>query len=133
MLSTIKYPVLVVVLLGTFTALSAGSASVRGRLLVPEEGQAIQLLTDSGRTLELAIDELLDHTMRDPQLARRVWELRGREAEVGKFEVDRAFTIKDGKRYRVTYYCEICHITTYEPGRCMCCQDDTELREILDD
>ncbi len=68
--------------------------------------------------------------MRDPQLAGRTWEALGREAADGRFEVDRAFTIKNGRRHRVTYYCEICHITTYEPGRCMCCQENTELREI---
>ena len=87
----------------------------------------------TGRKLELKTDELLDATMRDPPLAGRTWEIRGNEADADTFEVDRAFTIKNGKRYRVTYYCEICHITTYDPGRCMCCQEDTELREILDE
>ncbi len=114
-------------------AASAGGESIRGQLAQPVEGRPLQLITTAGRAVELAVDELLERTMRDPQLAGRTWEALGREAADGRFEVNRAFTVKDGRRYRVTYYCEICHITTYEPGRCMCCQEDTELREILEE
>ena len=112
---------------------AAAGASIRGHLAPTVEGRPLQLVTASGRAVDLAADELLERTMRDPQLAGRTWETLGREAADGRFAVDRAFTIKDGRRYRVTYYCEICHITTYEPGRCMCCQENTELREILEE
>ena len=112
---------------------AAAGASIRGQLAPTVEGQPLQLVTAAGRAVDLAADELLERTMRDPQLAGRTWEALGREAADGRFAVDLAFTIKDGRRYRVTYYCEICHITTYEPGRCMCCQENTELREILEE
>lgn len=68
--------------------------------------------------------------MRDPQLAARLWEVRGRFQSDGRFAAERIFTVKGGQLHRVTYYCVICHITTHEPGRCMCCQGDTDLREI---
>lgn len=113
-------------------AVAADGGSLQGRLVKPLEDRPLQLLASDGRTVELAVEELLERTMRDPQLADRSWEMRGRALADGRFEVDRAFTIKAGQRYRVTYYCEICHITTHEPGRCMCCQEDTELREILE-
>jgi len=32
----------------------------------------------------------------------------------------------------VTYYCDVCHIYTHEPGKCMCCQDETVLQEYLE-
>ena len=109
---------------------SAAAATLQGQLVKPTEGNPIQLISGDG-PVTLVVDELQDATMRDPQLADRTWHLRGHESTDGAgFKVDRAFTVKDGKLYRVTYYCEICHITTYDPGRCMCCQEATELREI---
>ncbi len=122
--------------LGLFVALvvSASDAPVnlQGPLVPPTDGNAILIVTVDG-PVTLTVDELLDSTMRDPQLADRTWRVRGNESDDGSFKVDRAFTVKDGKLYRVTYYCEICHITTYDPGRCMCCQEGTELREIPED
>ncbi len=108
----------------------AAAESIQGRLAQPVEGRPLQLIAADGSTVELAVDEFLERTMRDPPLAGRTWEALGRKTADGRFEVDRAFTIKNGRRHRVTFYCEICHITTYEPGRCMCCQEMTELREI---
>ena len=66
----------------------------------------------------------------DPRLAGREWEFEGSFAADNRFEIRKLFTIKQGRRHRVTYYCEICHIYTHEPGRCMCCQEETELQEI---
>ncbi len=80
--------------------------------------------------MELLTDEGLELTLRDPQLADRTWEVRGSRSDDGRFQVEKIFTVKDGELHRVTYYCEICHITTHEPGLCMCCQGDTDLREI---
>lgn len=132
MLSAITFPgvLLALSLLAGAAGAAPAAAGIQGQLAPAAEGRPLQLIAADGRSFELAVDELLERTMRDPQLAGRTWEALGREAADGRFEVDRAFTIKDGRRYRVTYYCEICHITTHEPGRCMCCQENTELREI---
>lgn len=70
------------------------------------------------------------HILNDPQLAERLWELEGRWLADGLFAARKIFTVKDGDLYEVTYYCEICNIVSYRPGRCMCCQQDVELREI---
>ena len=135
MLSAIIYRSAGVLLLSLILSASAAAAAatLQGRLMKPTDGNPIQLVSADG-PVTLVVDELQDATMRDPQLADRTWQLRGHEStDGGAFKVDRAFTIKDGKLYRVTYYCEICNITTYDPGRCMCCQEDTELREIPED
>ncbi|MCP5112893.1 MAG: hypothetical protein GY953_18870 [bacterium] len=34
---------------------------------------------------------------------------------------------REGKRYMVTYWCEVCAIRTYTPGICQCCQEETAL------
>lgn len=112
-------------------AVPAQTISLRGQLEPPEDGQPLRLRTASGQSVELALEESgLESVLRDPQLATRDWELRGSETEDGRFAVERIFTVKDGQLHRVTYYCEICHITTHEPGPCMCCQGVTDLREL---
>ncbi len=115
-----------------FLALSCpamGMEAVRGTLAQPVTGEPLLLLTDTG-TVELALDESFDLTMRDPQLRERTWEVRGQRDGDGALRVEKIFTVKDGTLHRVTYYCVICHITTHEPGLCMCCQGDTDLREL---
>ncbi len=104
--------------------------TVRGQLEPPAANAPLRLATADGALLELVTDEGLDRTLRDPQLADRTWEIRGDRTDDGRLSVEKIFTVKDGELHRVTYYCEICHITTHEPGRCMCCQGDTDLREL---
>lgn len=112
-------------------AVSAQTISLRGQLEAPEDGQPLRLRTADGQSFELVLHESgLENVLRDPQLATRDWEMRGSATEDGRFAVERIFTVKDGQLHRVTYYCEICHITTHEPGPCMCCQGVTDLREI---
>ena len=108
----------------------ASTASIRGTLVPPVADEPLQLALTDGGTVELELDEGLDLTMRDPQLAKRLWEVRGQLKDGGRFTVEKIFTVKDGELHRVTYYCEICHITTHQPGPCMCCQGDTDLREL---
>lgn len=122
------FRILTVLVLASSAA--ASPAALRGRLAPPGEGEPLRLVTAHGGSFELATDGTLELTLRDPQLAERTWEVRGRRLDDEGFFVEKIFTVKDGELHRVTYYCEICHITTHEPGRCMCCQDDTELREI---
>ena len=109
----------------------ASAEAIRGTLVPPADGQQLQLALTGGGTVDLELDEGLELTMRDPQLAKRLWELRGQHQDGGRFAVEKIFTVKDGELHRVTYYCEICHITTHEPGPCMCCQGVTDLRELL--
>lgn len=109
----------------------ASAEAIRGTLVAPAADESLRLTLTGGGTVELELDEGLELTMRDPQLAKRLWELRGERQDGGRFAVEKIFTVKDGELHRVTYYCEICHITTHEPGLCMCCQGDTDLRELL--
>jgi hypothetical protein len=92
--------------------------------------QPLGFVTNEGKKFEVSGDFISNAQLRDPQLLEREWELVGSTQPDGHFEIVKQFTIKDGKRYRVTYFCEICNITTYEPGRCMCCQGPTDLHEI---
>ncbi len=127
-------PVLVAALL--LPAAFAGSPQVlRGHLQSaagPPSGPngPLVLLAEQGNPYPVSGDSITNAQLRDPRLHDRLWELEGELQPDGHFEIRRLYTIKDGKRHRVTYYCEVCHIRTYQPGPCMCCQDETELQEI---
>jgi len=72
----------------------------------------------------------LFHTLQDQRLAKRQVRLEGVDKSDGTFEVSKLYTVRDGKLYRVRYYCEVCNIEALEPGNCVCCQQPTELQEI---
>lgn len=53
-------------------------------------------------------------------------------AATDQFQVDPSYThavhvLKDGKKFMVTYWCDVCSIRQYEPGPCWCCQRETHL------
>jgi len=99
-----------------------------------------KLLTTSGDCPVLQIQEkdqplsadttYLFHTLQDNRLANREVRVEGTMKGDGTFEVERFFTVKDGKLYRVRYFCKTCNIVALEPGNCICCQQPTELQEI---
>ncbi len=104
--------------------------AVRGHVLVaPNHDADHRLETDDGKVWTLVVETDAFHSLHDPELAGRTWELVGYPLGDDRFDVRKLFTIKDGERHAVTYYCEICHIVSYRPGMCMCCQEDVELRE----
>jgi hypothetical protein len=70
------------------------------------------------------------HTLQDNRLGGREIQVQGTLGRGGTFEVSKFFTVRNGKLYRVRYYCETCNIVALEPGRCVCCQQPTELQEI---
>ena len=70
------------------------------------------------------------HTLLDKRLANREVRLEGTMKPDGTFEAERLFTIKNGKLYKVRYFCKTCNIVALEPGNCICCQQPTELQEI---
>jgi hypothetical protein len=72
----------------------------------------------------------LFHTLQDKRLTNRQVRLEGTKKPDGTFEVAKLFTVRNGKLYRVRYFCEICNIEALEPGNCVCCQQPTELQEI---
>lgn len=78
----------------------------------------------TGRTVWLL------HTLQDKRLADREIRVEGEWQPDGTLKVNQLYTVRDGKLYRVRYFCEICNIEALEPGDCVCCQQPTELQEI---
>ncbi len=141
-------------LLGNFTS-KCGAACVCGLLLAlmafappSQAAQSKPLPSREGKLIDLpgkgpvlktpdnkvqplsATTPYLFHTLQDKRLAGREVRVEGRPQADGTFQVEWLYTIRDGKLYRVRYYCKTCNIVALEPGRCVCCQQPTELQEI---
>ena len=121
------------------SAASVGNVSkLRGHLGPAEDqssltGDSILFVTLDGQKHIVTGDIFSLGQLRDTRLAGRAWELEGIPEPNGPFQIQKLFTLKNGKRYVVTYYCDICHIYTHEPGKCMCCQKETALQEHLEE
>jgi len=112
------------------TTTSSGQEVVVHGSIHQEDGKPPVVITDDHKTYLVSGDEFLEAQMKDTRLNGRAVELRGHENGPGKFAASHMYTVKDGKRYDVTYWCDVCSIRTHMPGRCMCCQGPTELQEI---
>ena len=104
-------------------------AALEGKLLsVPGQGPALQI---HGKDQPLsATTTYLFHTLLDKRLFGREVRLEGTMKADGTFEVERLYTVRNGKLYRVRYFCKVCNLEALEPGDCVCCQQPTELQEI---
>jgi hypothetical protein len=103
--------------------------ALEGKLLsIPEEG-AVLRIHEKDQPLS-ATTTYLFHTLLDKRLANREVRVEGTMKADGTFEVERLYTVRSGKLYRVRYFCKVCNIEALEPGDCVCCQQPTELQEI---
>ncbi len=116
---------------------SESSASLRGRL---STGDTPSIATADGKSIFLSGDSDTKGVLGDDRLQRTDFEVLGRYTDPSHFDVDKIhtrslFVHKDNKRLMVTYWCDVCYIRTYTPGKCWCCQKytDLDLRESLPD
>lgn len=113
--------------------------SLRGKL-VQAEGEPPVLQLPDGKRVTLTGDEPTLGVLDDDRLANDDFEVLGRWLGEGRFEVapihTRSMFVHQGaKRMMVTYWCDVCYIRTYTPGKCWCCQKytDLDLRESLEE
>jgi hypothetical protein len=108
-----------------------GQESVKGKLIQQGDAPAV-LQTDGGKPVRLSGDDDTQKVLHDPRLAGMNLEVLGHFAGPDQFTVGPSydknmFVLKDGKRLRITYWCDVCSIRTYAPGVCVCCQKWTDL------
>lgn len=109
---------------------AAKSTEIRGKLVQPENGP-VSLDTGSGK-LEIKADKDSTMILRDTRLAPLTIALHGHPIDATHFQLDPFFrkpiyAVKNGKELLVTYYCDVCSIRYYTPGRCVCCQQETRV------
>jgi hypothetical protein len=112
--------------------LGADTAGVpyRGKL-VKGPGDKPALQTSDGKLIFLSGDEDTVGVLKDKRLAGAEFEvigtLNGDTVAINPIHTAALFVWKDGKRLRVTYWCDVCAIRTYTPGLCWCCREETAL------
>jgi len=117
-------------------ALPASRASAELKPPLPIEGKLVQLssgpaLRVNGKDFRLSAQKpWYLHTLKDKRLANREIRVEGEWAPDGSLKIIHFYTVKHGRLYRVRYFCEVCNIEALEPGKCVCCQQPTELQEI---
>jgi hypothetical protein len=107
-----------------------------GKVVAVEEpaGQSddrgFALKADDGTTHPLVADDVSRMFRLYPQLRDRPVTITGRLLPGTKdLKVEFVKTIKNGKPFVVDFWCEVCQISHQQPGPCVCCGDELELRE----
>jgi hypothetical protein len=133
-----KHLILFAVFLGSaFVAPAGGAQTTKARPEIPADGKLVQspgqgpILEVQGKLFHLsARTAWLFHTLQDKRLANREIRVEGEWQPDGTLKVNHVFTVRDGKLYRIRYFCEVCNIEALGPGNCVCCQQPTEMQEI---
>jgi hypothetical protein len=95
-------------------------------------GNTFGLKAGDGKIYPLKTDKSVETLNVEKRLQTREFHLTLRQVKNSPaYEIIKSQFIRRGKVYDFYYYCEVCNITTYSPGRCMCCQQETEYREKL--
>lgn len=116
---------------GSAATTPSTTQSVKGKLAQQKDAPPV-LRTDDGKNLTLTGDDDTRKVLTDPRLNGETLETIGHfttpeQFAVGPIYEKNMFVLKDGKRLRITYWCDICSIRTYAPGVCVCCQKWTDL------
>ena len=103
------------------------NTTLRGKLIQPST-----LLTQEGRRIQLAGDASTMGVVNDSRVVGIEFEVIGTfkspgEFEIGPIHTKSMYVLKNSHRLFITYWCEVCSIRTYTPGKCWCCQEQTEL------
>jgi hypothetical protein len=105
--------------------------SIRGTL-THSPGKQPALDPGNHKPIYLKGDHDTMEVLNDDRLAGADFEAIGHFTEPDRFTIEpitskSMFVHKDGKRLMITYWCDICYIRTYSPGKCVCCQKNTDL------
>ncbi len=112
-------------------AFGSGRDVLRGKLGAGKKGHPVLLLS-GGRSVRLEADIDSTGVLTDSRLLGDDFEVLGKRVNEGLFRVDpiqttAIFVYRDGKKWLITYWCDVCYIRTYTPGKCACCQKETDL------
>lgn len=95
-----------------------------------QTGKPPMIVTPDQKAYTVTGDDFTKAQMADSRLNGREIEVDGHFTSATNFEATHLYTIKNGKRYDITYWCDVCSIRTHLPGPCMCCQGPTQLQEL---
>jgi hypothetical protein len=115
-----------------FSKVRANGLPLRGELVRTSDGKPA-LKTKDGRLVRLEGDSDTEGVLNDERLKGADFEVIGKPSApdvfvVGPIHEKSMWVHRDGKRLSISYWCELCSIRNYTPGKCQCCQEETELQ-----
>ncbi len=87
--------------------------------LVSADGKRYKFLSADSSTAMFA----------DSRVRQRELQITAKLLPDDKLEIVTVQSVRDGKLYDIYYFCELCNITAYAPGPCVCCRQELEFRE----
>lgn len=111
-------------------AAEQNDTAIFGRL-VARDGKTPTLHLENKDVPLVSEKRSIAETLRDSRLSGRELKAVGHVKADGSFEVREFFVVRPDALYRVIYHCDVCNITTFSPGDCMCCQAPTVPVEVL--
>lgn len=112
------------------TAQAEKETSLQGKLQI-SEGKAT-VVVEQGKAVSLESDVAdVAATLSDERISGRPVKVLGRFGPDGVFSVREFYVVRPESLYRIIYFCDTCHITTFAPGDCACCQEPTVPTEVL--
>ncbi len=92
--------------------------------------RVLAISTNDGKLLPI-IEDLRGRAFRlDERLRQMEVELRVRRYDATPaIQVIRVYEWRDGQKFQVDYWCDVCAIVMFETGPCACCQDHNRLRQ----
>ena len=88
-------------------------------------------LESGTKNISLSItDEAISETLQDARNSGKQLKAMGEFCKDGSFEVSDFWVIHPDGLYKIIYYCNVCHITAFSPGNCICCQQPTAPQEV---
>ncbi len=128
----VKLPILVLLTVAiVFPAVGfeQGTATLQGTLEFAKDGTPM-LRTADGEVALGSGSKPLSDTLKDTRLSGRTLKVVGRTGKNSSFDVNEFFVVRGENLYRIIYYCEVCNITAFSPGNCVCCQRPTAPVEV---
>jgi hypothetical protein len=107
-----------------------GSSTVIQGTLGIQAGKGPTLMTAQKTYILQGQSPYILHVLEDKRLLNQELQLEGTKGANGTFVVSRLYAVRNGRLYKVQYYCEVCNITYVEPGHCYCCGRETKLQEV---
>jgi len=107
-----------------------GETSLQGKLQISDGKAAV--VVEPGNVVSLDSDVAdVAATLSDERISGRPVKVLGRFRQDGVFSVREFYVVRPESLYRIIYFCDTCHITTFAPGDCACCQQPTVPIEVL--
>ncbi len=102
---------------------------VRDEIPCTDESMNFGFSALGGKRYFFMPDDVRAEMFRDHRVRERELVIKGWVRPQSQIEITKVWSVKDGQRFDIHYFCSVCNIKAPVGGLCWCCQQDFELRE----